>query len=135
MIGCKAKAVPPGSPPSPSADHSITLNWDQSFANNPACATASTTSCIAGFDEGYVQSDGSDVQLHTDGPSVCAGTTEPEGCTSTFNGTLPIGNVVFYVVTTFNDQTGKAGATAAALSPAVAVGADSATAVVVKIND
>ncbi|MGH9487130.1 MAG: hypothetical protein ACRD04_06010 [Terriglobales bacterium] len=48
---------------------------------------------------------------------------------------MPIGNVVFYVVTTFNDQTGKAGATAAALSPAVAVGADSATAVVVKIND
>ena len=76
-----------------------------------------------------------EVQLHTDTLSVCSGATQPESCTSTFNATLPIGDVAFYVVTTYNDQNGAAGATAAATSPAMSVGADKAQNVTATINN
>jgi hypothetical protein len=135
--GCKAKApVNPAPSPSPAAaDHSITFTWNQSFANNQPCSASLTESCISGFDEGYV-SGTADIQLHSDAAGVCSGTTQPENCTSTFNGTLPIGNVTFYVTTTYVDQNGNALSVATpALSSPVAVGADPASNVAVKIND
>lgn len=133
--GCKARVPSPGPTPAPAADHSITLTWQQSFANNPSCSSTVAVSCISGFDEGYQSDPSTDVQLHTDSAQVCAGTTQPESCTSTFNGTLPIGNVTFYVKTQYKDQAGTAGETAAALSSAVPVGADPAQNVTAKIND
>jgi hypothetical protein len=106
-------------------DHSISMTWQQSFVNNNACSSTVTTSCISGFSEGYMVGT-SQTQLHTDTAAVCSGTTQPENCASTFNGLIPIGNVVFYVATTFIDQNGAAGVTSAALSPPVPVSADKA---------
>lgn len=107
-------------------DHTITLTWNQSTVNNGFCSATVTTSCISGFNEGYVVGT-AQTQLHTDTPAVCSGTTRPLNCTSTFNGIIPIGNDVFYVVTTYLDQNGAAGVTAPPLSPAVPVGTDPAT--------
>jgi hypothetical protein len=124
---------PPVTPPAvdehkkPLEDHSISLTWQQSFVNNNACSSTVTTSCISGFNEGYVVgASQTQTQLHTDAAAVCTGTTQPEICTSTFNGLVPIGNVIFYVATTYVDQNGAAGVTSAALSAPVAVSADKA---------
>lgn len=106
-------------------DHTITLTWNQSTVNNGFCSSTVTTSCISGFNEGYVVGT-AQTQLHTDTPAVCSGTTQPLNCTSTFTGIVPIGNDVFYVVTTSLDQNGAEGVTTAALSPAVPVSADAA---------
>ncbi len=134
LFGCAAhNPIPPPVPPN-SLDHSITLTWNQSFANNVACSGTVTTSCISGFNEGYL-SGASQVQLHTDTTAVCTGTTQPEACTSTFNGLLPIGSVTFYVTTTYVNQSGVAGLATPADSPAVPVGADSATNVQATINN
>jgi hypothetical protein len=127
LSGCAAHAPVPGPTPRPTADHTIELTWNQSFANNPACSTSVTVSCISGFNLGYLDTAGNQVQLHQDAPAVCTGTVDPRACASTFNGTLPIGSVVFYCVTTFKDQNGADGVTARATSPAVQVGADPAT--------
>lgn len=135
LSGCTKKVpVQPPAPP-PLIDHSIILSWTQSFANNPPCSATLTTSCIAGFDEGYLAGGTTQTQLHQDAASVCTGQTQPEACTATFNATLPIGSIVFYVATTYKDQNGAAGVTSAAISAAVQVGADAATAVTVKLND
>ena len=107
-------------------DHSISLTWNQSTVNNGFCSSTVLVSCISGFNEGYISGTATQNQLHNDLPAVCSGTNQPLNCTSTFNGVLPIGNVVFYVVTTFVDQNGVAGLTTAALSPAVLVSADPA---------
>jgi hypothetical protein len=128
LVGCAGSVRPiqnhqPQS--KPLVDHSITLTWNQSTVNNGFCSSTVTTSCISGFNEGYVVGT-TQTQLHTDLPAVCTGTTQPLNCASTFNGIIPIGNDVFYVVTTFVDQNGVAGLTVAALSPGVPVGADSA---------
>lgn len=114
-------------------DHTISFTWNQSFANNGICSTTVTTSCISGFNEGYV-SGTTDVQLHNDTSAVCTGTTQPESCASTFNGVLPIGLVTFYVATTYVDQNGVAGVTAPALSSPVQVNADPATLVKVVVQ-
>ncbi len=125
--GCGVRNVPTPDPlHKPLIDHTITLNWSQSFVNNVACSSIVTTSCISGFNEGYVVGT-VQTQLHTDTNTVCTGTTQPLSCTSTFNGIIPIGNDVFYVATTYFDQNGVAGVSPASFSPGVAVGADSAT--------
>ena len=137
LTGCSASrqiSAPQPSKYPKAEDHSITLTWDQSFANNNACSATVTVSCISGFNEGYLQG-ATQVQLHVDTTAVCTGTTQPEACASTFNGLLPIGNVTFYVVTTYVDQNGVAGVTVPALSAPVAVGADPATAVGAHINN
>lgn len=130
ISGCAGHNLPKPNPiPTPvNADHTIQLTWSQSFANNGICSATTLTSCISGFTEGYVQGT-SNVQLHTDTAAVCTGTTQPEACTSTFNGTVSIGNVVFWVATNYVDQNGVAGSTPPAFSPAVPVAADSATTV------
>jgi len=147
LVGCHHQVVvqPPAA-----ADHSITVNFNQSFANNGLCSTTVTTSCISGFDEGYVTGTLSTTtvpapctstvttncanQLHTDTGAICSGSTQPEACTSTFSGILPIGSIVFYVVTTYVDQNGNAGETTPALSSAVPVVADTSTNVVVTVH-
>ena len=135
IVGCpKYPGVTPPAPP-PAADHSITLAWNQSFANNPPCSATITTSCIAGFNEGYLAGGANEVQLHSDSPASCSGTSQPESCTSTFNGTLPIGDVTFYVKTAYKDQDGADGVTAAATSSPVSVGADKAENVTATINN
>lgn len=127
LAGCAAQRTPAPVPgPKPLVDHTIGLTWNQSTVNNGFCSSTVTTSCISGFNEGYL-SGTTQVQLHTDTPAVCTGTTQPLNCTATFNGILPIGNVVFYVTTTYLDQAGAAGTTAAGTSAAVPVGADAAT--------
>lgn len=90
-------------------------------------------SCISGFDEGYLDTTGKQVQQHTDAAAVCAGATQPEACATTYTGILPIGAVQFYVAATFMDQKGVAGVTAAGMSPAIQVPADSPTNVSVTI--
>jgi len=134
FAGCPKSPIvnPPG--PAPVADHSIAFTWNQSFANNGACSTTVTTSCISGFNEGFITGTSTQNQLHTDTAAVCTGTTQPETCASTFNGVLPIGNDVFYVATTYVNSSGTAGVTSAALSPAVAVGADASTNVTVTVQ-
>lgn len=133
------------------ADHSITLTWTQSFANNGSCSSSVTISCINGFVEGYVTGTlpttgpppacSSSVttncghQLNSDVAGVCNQTSAPAACTSTFNGTLPIGSLVFYVATTYIDQNGTAGTTAAAVSSPVTVAADVPAGVTAKINN
>jgi hypothetical protein len=107
LAGCKSNAVTPPAPPPANADHTITLTFQQNFADNPACSATVTTSCISGFDEGYV-SGTAQTQLHTDAPTICTGTTQPESCTTTFKGVVPIGVVVFYTNTTYVDQSGAA---------------------------
>jgi hypothetical protein len=126
LAGCASRPPAPPPPPPLNLDHTISLTWSQSFANNSACSSSVTVSCISGFNEGYLQG-ATQVQLHTDTAAVCTGTTDPKNCASTFNGILPIGNVTFYVTTTFNDQNGVAGVTSAANSPGVPVIADKAT--------
>lgn len=126
VSGCSShRPIQPDRKPKPNLDHSITGTWNQSFANNGACSTTVTTSCISGFNIGYL-SGATQVQLHNDAASVCTGTTQPESCTSTFNGLLPIGSITFYVATTFVDQNGVAGVTPIATSAPVQVGADPA---------
>jgi hypothetical protein len=123
MAGCGAKApVPPA--PVPQTDHSLTITWNQSFANNPACSATVTTSCITGFVEGYLDAAGKAVQLHTDTVAVCSGPTDPLSCTSTFNATFAMGQVTFYVATTYVDLNGSANTTSPGQSTPVLVGAD-----------
>ena len=129
LTGCAGSVIPiknvvPQN--KPLVDHSITGTWNQSTVNNGFCSSTVTTSCISGFNEGYLQGT-TQVQLHNDTTAVCSGTTQPLNCASTFNGILPIGSITFYVVTTYVDQNGLAGVTAAALSAPVPVGADPAT--------
>lgn len=135
LVGCAAHV--PVSSPTPAKkrndDHSISFTWNQSFANNGACSATVTTSCISGFNEGYL-SGATQVQLHSDTSGVCTGATQPEPCASTFNGVLPIGAVVFYVATTYVDQSGVAGVTAIATSSPVQVGADASTNVKVVVQ-
>lgn len=133
LAGCARRAPAPVIPPAPNLDHSIAMNWQQSFANNGACSSTITTSCISGFVEGYFDVTGKAVQLHTDTAAVCTGTTQPENCSSTFNGILPIGNVVFYVGTSYVMQTGASGTTASAPSLPAVVAADQATNVTVAV--
>ena len=123
LAGC-THIVP--TPVPPAVDHTITFTFNQSFANNGACSTTVTTSCISGFNEGYL-SGSTQVQLNTALPSVCTGTTQPETCTSTFNGVLPIGSLTFFVSTTYINASGVAGVTTADLSSPVNVAADPAT--------
>jgi len=123
LAGC-THIVP--TPVPPAADHTITFTFNQSFANNGACSTTVTTSCISGFNEGYL-SGSTQVQLNTALPSICTGTTQPETCTSTFSGVLPIGAITFYVTTTYVNQSGVAGTAAPTDSSPVNVGADAAT--------
>jgi len=125
--GCAAAPPAHVTPPGQLVDHTITLHWNQSFVNNPGCSASVTTSCISGFNEGYIDTTGKQQQLHTDTSAVCTGTTQPEACSSVFTGLLPIGLVPAYVATTYFDQTGAAGVTAAATSPPMQVGADVAT--------
>ncbi|HZW05463.1 MAG TPA: hypothetical protein VFF58_01015 [Candidatus Nitrosotalea sp.] len=127
LAGCSGrKPIRPPAPP-PIVDHSIALTWNQSFVNNPACSTTVTTSCISGFREGYVVGT-TQTQLHTDTSAVCTGTSQPLTCASTFNGILPLGNVIFYVLTVGVDQNGAVVTSAsAALSPGVPVALDGAT--------
>ena len=126
LLGCSARThVSPQKKPRPVVDHSITLNFQQSFVNNNACSSTLTTSCISGFNEGFLQGT-TPVQLHNDASAICTGMTQPESCASTFNGLLPIGSITFYVDTTFVDQNGVAGVTGHALSSPVLVSADRA---------
>lgn len=134
MTGCSVQKSPsPNKHPKPIVDHTISFTFNQSTVNNGFCSSTVTTSCISGFNEGYVQGT-LQVQLHTDLPAICTGTTQPLACASTFNGLLPIGSITFYVATTFLDQNGVAGVTAAALSAPVQVGADPATNVKVMVQ-
>lgn len=135
LAGCKAKAPVPTPPPAANADHSITLNWQQSFANNPPCSTSLTTSCIVGFGAGYLDPAGKQQQFTTQTTAACTIANNVGTCTATVNATLPIGLVTFWIVTQYNDQNGAAGETKADLSAAVAVGADSATGYAVTINN
>lgn len=125
LTGCAAH-VTPGPKPGPIVDHTITVTWNQSFVNNNACSATIKTSCISGFNVGYIVGS-AQTQLHNDPASVCTGSAQPLACTTTFNGLVPIGNVTFYVATTFIDQNGAAGVTTAANSPGVPVAADAAT--------
>lgn len=134
LAGCAARLPPRIHVPPPALDHSLTIGWNQSFANNPACSSTVTTSCITGFVEGYLDATGKQVQLHTDLPTVCAGTTQPEACASTFNATFAMGQVTFYVATTFLDQAGSPNVTAAADSAPVLVGADPPSNVKATVN-
>lgn len=134
LAGCAAQRSKAPVPLPVNADHVITLTWSQSFANNVPCSSSVTKSCISGFLEGYLDTAGAQQQLHTDTAAVCAGSSDPQKCQSTFNGVLPIGDVTFYVVTTFADKNGAAGTTAAVTSPAVNVKADPATNVTATVN-
>lgn len=131
LVGCAARVTPPTSPPNP--DHSVTLSWQQNFADAPACTSTVTTSCLNGYSEGYL-SGTTQVQLHTDSTAVCAGTTQPENCTTTFNSPLPIGGVTFYLILNYTDQTGSAKALAAITSGAVNVAADAPTGFTVTVQ-
>jgi hypothetical protein len=127
LIACahNTAVAPPTLPPSSPADHSITLSWTQSFADNFTCSSTVTTSCISGFQEGYV-SGSTNVQQHTDTTAIC--NTTSGACTTTYSGTLPIASVTFYVVTTYVDASGIPGTTAATTTASpVQVAADAPT--------
>jgi hypothetical protein len=134
VSGCGHAPIPTLAPPPPGLkDHSVTLTWQQSFANNGACSSTVTVSCISGFYEGYMTGT-TQTQLNTNTSAVCTGTVQPENCTATFNAVLPIGIVVFYVVTTYIDQNGVAGVTASATSVGVPVAADKPTGLTVTVG-
>lgn len=122
LAGCAAHNTPV-QPPSPLIDHTITLKWNQSFVNNPACSSTVTSSCYTGFEEGTAIGT-TLTKLHTDTPAVCSGTTQPESCTTTFNAQIPIGAVTFYVEADYLDQNGTAQVTTATSSSSVQVAAD-----------
>lgn len=129
LAGCShSTAVNPPAPPPANADHSITLSWTQSEANNGACSSTVTTSCLSGYTEGYL-SGTTKVSLHTDTMAVCTGSNSAAlACTSTFNGTLPIGSVTFYVVLNYADSNGNAQSLAAVTTAtATQVAADAPT--------
>jgi hypothetical protein len=111
LAGCPKHVVPTP----PNADHAITLTFNQSFANNSPCSATVTTSCISGFNEGYI-SGATNIQQHTDTTAIC--TVSTGACKTTYNATLPIGSLNFFVVTTYLDQNGVAGVTAAATTAA-----------------
>lgn len=134
LAGCAARVPAPAPGPAPIVDHTIKINWLQSFVNNPACSSTVTTSCISGFNEGYIDTTGKQVQQHVDTAAACSGATQPEACATTYNGVLPIGAVTFYVATTYLDQAGAAGVTAAGLSAPTAVAADPASIVTVVVD-
>lgn len=134
LTGCAGQAPIAVNPPPISTDHTLIFAWHQSFTNNPPCSATLTTSCITGFNEGYLDATGKPVQLHTDTAAVCSGTTQPEACTSTFSATFAMGQITFYVETTFVDLTGAANVTARDLSTPVLVGADAATGVTVTVG-
>jgi hypothetical protein len=135
LVACGSVQTKTPAPTRGLQDHAVSLSWQQSFANNGACSAAITTSCITGFNEGYlVGAAQTQLQINTNSAAVCAGTIQPEACTANFNAVLPIGFVVFYVATTFVDQNGAAGVTAAAMSPGVQVAADHAVNVTVVVG-
>jgi hypothetical protein len=137
LAGCpKSVAVNPPTPPI-NADHSITLVFNQSFADNPPCSATVTTSCINGFQEGYVTGT-TNTQLHTDTQAICGPSVAPPAtnCSTTFNGVVPLGSVTFYVTTTGVDQNGAAiSSKTSGLASPVAVGLDAATNVTPTINN
>lgn len=135
LAGCRAHGIAPSPTPVSAADHSITLNWQQSFANNPPCSATITTSCISGFGAGYLDISGKQQQFTTQTTAACTVTNNVGACTATVNATLPIGIITFWVVTMYNDQNGAAGETKANLSAGVVVGADTPTALAVTINN
>ena len=132
LAGCTYKTKPPAPPPS--QDHTLTLNWNQSFANNPPCSSTVVTSCISGFNTGTLTGT-TPTQLHNDPAGVCSGATQPEACTTTYNAQLPIGSITFYVETTFVDQNGAAGVTARTTTASpVAVAADTPSSLTVTVK-
>lgn len=150
LCGCpKSTVVTPPTTPPVSADHNITLTWSQTFADSPACSTTVTTSCISGFTEGFISGTATQNTLHTDTSAICTGSSQPEACTSTFNGIIPMGAISFFVNTTYVDANGAAcsgaatgtAAGAADCVPATVttatpstIGADSGTGLVEKTN-
>ena len=133
LAGCpKSTTVTPPAPPPTNADHSITFTWTQTFADNSPCSTTVTTSCYTGFNEGYLAGT-TLTQLHTDTTAVCT-TATSANCTSTFNGTVAIGTVTFYVNATYLDQNGVAAVTSTPAEGSTAVTADSPTALNVVVH-
>lgn len=129
FAGChkSTTAVTPPAPPPSNGDHTVTLAFSQTFADTPACSSTVTTSCINGFNEGYLNGT-TEVQLHTDAASICTGSTQPETCNTSFTTTaLPVASVTFYVVTTGFNSAGTAVTTSSASSNAVNVALDPAT--------
>lgn len=111
LAGCAAHNTPVQPPSPPNKDHLVTLTWSQSFANNKACSSTVTVSCISGFQEGTIVGT-TETQFHADSltttPGMCTGTGDPLSCTTQFNAMLPLGAVNFYVLTTGIDQNGNA---------------------------
>ena len=136
LCGCpkSTPVTPPAPPPVGSVDHSITFTFNQTFADNPACTASIITSCINGFDEGYISGTSTQNMLHSDSSAICTGSAQPEPCMTTFNGTVPLGPVVFYVITTGVNASGVAIVSTATMSSAVTVSVDPAAAVVVTVN-
>lgn len=134
LAGCAHNTgTNPPAPPPANADHTITLTFQQNFADNPPCSATVTTSCINGFDEGYAAG-AAQTQLHTDTAAICTGSTQPENCSTTFNAVVPLGPVVFYVTTTGVNASGAAVASSSAEAPAVNVALDPPAGVVASVQ-
>jgi hypothetical protein len=132
LAGCKANPTPP--PPPVNADHSITMLWSQSEANNGPCSTSVTTSCLSGYSEGYMNGTTFEM-LHTDTMAVCSGTAEPLACTTMFNATIPIGSIEFALVLDYKDQNGAAQTVAAVTTATpISVAADAPSGLTVTIQ-
>lgn len=111
--GCpKQAAVNPPAPAPAKTDWTITAKWSEDFTDFAPCSATVTKGCVSGFTWGYLQG-ATQVPLKTSAPSVCSGSTQPEACADTVNGTLGIGPVTFYIVANYVDNAGNAGSTAA----------------------
>ena len=122
LTGCKATVTTP--PTSPQKDWAISWGFSYNFTNYAVCSASVTTGCISGFTLGY-QNGATFVPLTTVTTTACAGTTQPETCTGTFNAQLPIGTMTGAVEANYLNNAGVASESAVgelATSSTVAAG-------------
>lgn len=83
----------------------MSFNFD--WTNFNACTTAAPLGCINGFTWGYLNGT-TQMPLHTTDTTICTG-AQPQVCADTTQSKLPIGQVSFYVVANYVDNTGASG--------------------------
>lgn len=132
--GCPKQTTvnPPANPPA-NGDWTITATWNFDFTNFVPCSATVAKGCIQSFTWGYLTGT-VQVPLKTSAASVCSGTTQPEACTDTVNGTVGMGAVTFFCEANYVDNSGNAGVTSQDESSPVNVATGSPTNLAVSLK-
>jgi hypothetical protein len=86
----------------------MTADWTYNETDSPPCSATVTSGCVVSFTWSYLSGTGAVVSLKTSPISVCTGTSQPQTCTDSTTGVLPIGTSQFQIVTNSITNTGTA---------------------------